>query len=195
MRKSDRTKAAILDASVSLFAELGYEATTVRGIAERAGIDASMVIRYFGNKDALFALSVDFQMGSIDPTLASDKTAGQRGVRHFLKLWEGESAIAALPVLLRTASSNNLAAEKLRQLFEQQIHGLIEHLAGQPVGKDCAAMIATQMLGFAYCRYILKIEPVVTMAPDRVVTSLGESVDHLLSVQGYAQPNADKKTN
>ena len=47
MRKSDRTRAGILEAARALFAEHGYEGTTVRAIAERASIDPSMIIRYF----------------------------------------------------------------------------------------------------------------------------------------------------
>ncbi len=153
-----------------------------------------MVIRYFGSKDSLFALTVDFQMGSVAPPLARDTTPGQRGVRHFLQLWEGEDAIEALPVLLRTASSNALAAEKLRRLFELQIRGLIEHLAGHPVNSECAGLIASQMLGFAYCRYILLIEPVASMAPDRVVTLIGASVDHHLQMDGTSPKRADEET-
>ena len=53
--KSDRTRAAILAAAQELFAEQGYERTTVRDIAARAAIDPAMVIRYFGSKDGLFA--------------------------------------------------------------------------------------------------------------------------------------------
>jgi AcrR family transcriptional regulator len=53
-RKSDRTRAAILDAAQKLFAEYGHERTTVRDIAAKASIDPAMVILYFGSKDELF---------------------------------------------------------------------------------------------------------------------------------------------
>ena len=74
--KSDRTKSRILDASRTLFAQFGYEATTIRGIAEKAGIDPSMVIRYFGSKDALFALTVDFEMGNVAAPLSGGSHTG-----------------------------------------------------------------------------------------------------------------------
>lgn len=190
-RKSDRTRTRILEASRTLFAQLGYEATTVRSIAEMAGIDPSMVIRYFGSKDALFALTVDFQMGNVAAPLSRDRTPGQKGVRHFLRLWEGEDANPALPILLRTASSSTLAADRLRRLFESQIRRLIEHLAGRPVDPERAALIASQMLGFAYCRYILQIEAVANMAQDRVVTLLGEVVDYHLRMEDPLRQEPD----
>ncbi|MFZ1103905.1 MAG: helix-turn-helix domain-containing protein, partial [Hyphomicrobiaceae bacterium] len=60
--KSERTRAAILTAARELFAAHGYERTTVRDIAARASIDAAMVMRYFGSKDALFARAADFDL-------------------------------------------------------------------------------------------------------------------------------------
>ena len=57
--KSARTRSAILDAAQRLFAEHGYDGTTVRDIAAQASIDPAMVIRYFGNKDELFAQAAE----------------------------------------------------------------------------------------------------------------------------------------
>jgi AcrR family transcriptional regulator len=70
MRKSDRTRAGILEAARAMFAEHGYEGTTVRAIAERASIDPSMIIRYFGGKDGLFSLASKVELGlpDINPT-------------------------------------------------------------------------------------------------------------------------------
>ena len=52
-RRSDRTKAAILAAAREQFAAYGYERATIRAIAAAAGIDPAMVMRYFGNKEAV----------------------------------------------------------------------------------------------------------------------------------------------
>ena len=59
-RKADQTKAVILAAARERFAESGYEGTTIRGVAADANIDPSMVMRYFGNKDQLFAAAAEF---------------------------------------------------------------------------------------------------------------------------------------
>ena len=53
--KSERTKAAIERAAARQFRERGFDATTIRDIAAEAGTDPSLVIRYFKNKDSLFA--------------------------------------------------------------------------------------------------------------------------------------------
>ncbi|MGE5228579.1 MAG: helix-turn-helix domain-containing protein, partial [Deltaproteobacteria bacterium] len=53
-RGRDATTAAILDAADVLFHERGYEAVTVRDIAERAGVSHALVHQYAGTKEDLF---------------------------------------------------------------------------------------------------------------------------------------------
>jgi AcrR family transcriptional regulator len=179
-RKSDRTRAAILNAARAEFAERGYEAATVRAIAAAAGIDPAMVIRYFGSKEALFALSADFDVEAIALPDPSQGSAGERAVRVFLQMWEGEAANAALPILLRSAATNAAAEARLRELFEGRVARLIARVAGRSVPPECAGLIAAQMLGFAYCRYILHLAPVVALGEAEAVARLGATVQRYL---------------
>src|SRR5688500_18935618 len=45
---------AIAEAARRQFAELGYDRATLRGIADEAGVDPALVVRFYGSKDALF---------------------------------------------------------------------------------------------------------------------------------------------
>src|ERR1700735_5801937 len=49
-----RTEARILAAASELFVASGYERTTIRAIARAAGVDAGLVMHYFGSKQQLF---------------------------------------------------------------------------------------------------------------------------------------------
>lgn len=175
-RKSDRTRAAILAAARTLFATNGFERTTVREIAERAAIDPAMLIRYFGSKDELFAQAAVFDLaipdlGSIDPAVI-----GETLVRHFLTLWEGENVNHGLPVLLRSAASNDYAAEKLREVFGAQVMLAIARVGSPETAAERAGLIASQLLGFALTRYILKLPPVVAMTTLTIVRKLGKAI-------------------
>ena len=55
-----QTRADILSAARSRFAAEGYERTTLRAVAADVGVDAALVIRYFGSKQELFAAAADF---------------------------------------------------------------------------------------------------------------------------------------
>lgn len=48
------SKERILAAAFALFAEKGFDGTTTRAIAERAGVNEVTIFRTFGSKDALF---------------------------------------------------------------------------------------------------------------------------------------------
>ncbi len=58
-RDAARTRAALLEAARELFGARGYTATTVRQVAERAGVDPALVMRYFGSKTSLFIAALD----------------------------------------------------------------------------------------------------------------------------------------
>jgi AcrR family transcriptional regulator len=51
--KAERTRAAILESALSLFRERGFDATTMRDVARRAGVSASNAYYYFRSKDDL----------------------------------------------------------------------------------------------------------------------------------------------
>ena len=51
--KGEQTRAAIIDAAMSLFEEVGYDASTMRAIAERAGVSVGNAYYYFSSKEEL----------------------------------------------------------------------------------------------------------------------------------------------
>src|SRR4051794_38214336 len=61
-RKSDKTRAAILSAARAEFHRHGYDRTSIRAVAATAQIDPSMVMRYYGSKEGLFAAAVDVDL-------------------------------------------------------------------------------------------------------------------------------------
>lgn len=65
-RDAARSKRALLDAASELFAEKGYSRARLRDIAGRAGVDAALVIRYFGSKNGLYRATLDREeLGSL----------------------------------------------------------------------------------------------------------------------------------
>ena len=66
------TRAVILDAAASEFADLGYDTTSMRGIARRAEVDPALVHHYFGGSREVF-FAVIAQGGA---ALSDVRTAG-----------------------------------------------------------------------------------------------------------------------
>src|SRR5436309_15989280 len=88
------TRADILEAARRLFAERGYAGATMRAIAAEAGVDAALVVHFFGNKATLLSQAVDWPF---DPEVEMPKLLadGKHQVgRHLaalvVKTWDRE---------------------------------------------------------------------------------------------------------
>ncbi len=178
-RRSDATRAEILRAARVRFAADGYDRATIRAIAADAGIDPSMVMRYYGSKEGLFAAAVDVDLAL--PAVA-DLPPDRRGeilVRHFLDLWEGERATGVLTVLLRSAVTNEAAADRMRAVFAGQVLTALGPATED--GPVRAGLAASQLLGVALCRYVLRLPPLVALDIETLVASLAPTIERYLA--------------
>jgi AcrR family transcriptional regulator len=57
-RDAAASKDALLRAAQTLFGQRGFEGTTIREIGEQAGVDASLIARYFGSKADVYIAAV-----------------------------------------------------------------------------------------------------------------------------------------
>ena len=179
--RSEPTRTAILTAARKLLAERGYEGTTIRAVAAEAGIDPSMVMRYYGNKEGLFSAAVDIDLRFPDPASLPRDRLGELLARHFVTRWEGALADELITLLLRSASTNPVAAAQLRSVFEGQVLRFIRGLVDGPDAPRRAALLTTQMLGVALCRYVLELPPLVAMDADTLATTIAPVVQHYLT--------------
>ncbi|MBW0011783.1 TetR family transcriptional regulator [Mycobacterium sp.] len=172
-RSSDETKAAILAAAREQFGSAGFQGATIRAIAADAGVDPAMVMRYYGSKDKLFAAAAEFDLRFPDLGAIDHEQVGHSLVRHFLERWEGDEAMV---ILLRSSATNGEAAQRMQHIFGTQLQPLVAALV--PPGQSAlrAGLIATQILGMAFCRFVLRLPPVVAMSRDEIVEWLGPTI-------------------
>ncbi|MFI5510249.1 TetR family transcriptional regulator [Mycobacterium sp. NPDC051804] len=175
-RSSEQTKAEILAAAREQFAKVGFERATIRAIAADANIDPSMVMRYFGNKDQLFAAAADFDLEMPDLSAVGRDQLGAALVDHFMNRWERDEVLI---VLLRASATNAEAAQRMRVMFASQLLPVIAKINPDEPERR-AALIATQTLGLALCRYVLQLPPIVAMPHDEAVAWLGPTLQRYL---------------
>ena len=179
-RRSDPTRARILEAAKRRFAQDGYDGTTIRAVAADARIDPSMVMRYYGSKDGLFVAAADVDLDLPDLTQVPRRQWGRRMVRHFFERWEGGDGDSTLALLLRSAATNDHAAERLRAVVPVQLARALEH-AGADQPERRAALMASQMLGVAYCRYVLAVPFIAAAAPQDLVADVGRTMQRYMA--------------
>ena len=180
-RRSGETKLRILAAARARFAADGYERATIRAIAADAGIDAAMVMRYFGNKDGLFAAAAAFDLRLPDLAAVPPGERGARLAQHFVALWAGSDAGGGLAILLRAAATNDAAAERMRAIFAEQVLPMVAAVAPAAAAAR-AALIVSQILGMAFCRGIVRLPALAALAPAALVAALAPTLQRYLDL-------------
>jgi AcrR family transcriptional regulator len=193
--RSARTRSAILAAARQSFAAHGYQATTIRAVAAAAGVDPSMVMRYYGSKAGLFraAVDVDLQL----PELAGQppQQLGEVLARHFITRWEGRLADDAITLLLRSAVGRDDAAEQMRTIFAAQVLSTIESVLGRsPDTARRAGMVGSQLLGLALTRYVLRLPPVAAMDAPTLVATVTPVLQHYLTGELARPVGGDRRS-
>jgi AcrR family transcriptional regulator len=178
-RRSEATKANILAAARAQFASSGYEGTTIRSVAAAAAIDPALVIRYFGSKEGLFAAAAEFDLRLPNFADVPREALGEALIAHFLDRWEGDETLMAL---LRAASTNEAAAQRMQSLFATQVAPVVMQLTGLPraAAATRAGLVSSQVLGLALCRYVLALPPVVALKRAEIVKRVGATLQAYL---------------
>lgn len=178
------TRRQILDAARSEFARAGYAGTSVRGIARTAGVDPALVHHYFGPKESVFvaALDLPFDPDALVPDIFAEgpEHVGQRLARHFFGLWEDPEIRPRLLALLRTVLSGDAAAGLLSDFMTtEMVHRLAREL-DTPDALLRASMCGAQLMGLAFTRYVLAMEPVASTDVDTLVAAVGPTLQRYL---------------
>lgn len=162
-------RAEILTGALAEFAERGYDAASLRGIARRAGVDPALVRYYFpGGKAELFAVALADR--GVDPVaVASELVAGgvdglaQRLVETVVGVWDAPGGREQFRAVFGAAASGSSAT--LREFLGREIFGRV---AAQLSGADVetrVGLFASHMLGILVARYVLELEPIASMTP------------------------------
>jgi AcrR family transcriptional regulator len=182
------TRAEVLAAARAEFASKGYDGTTVRGIARAAGVDPALVHHFFGGKDGVFAavMQVPLNPAELMPAALGGpvEELGERLVRLLLRVWGEEETRAPMLALLRSATSNERAAEMLRGFVS---HALLAQVVARLDGPDVDLRVAAagaQLVGMALLRYVVGVEPLASATDDEVVALVAPVVQHYLTGGG-----------
>lgn len=178
--KSDRTRTRIHNAARTLFSKNGYDGTSIRDIAAEADCDPALVMRYFVSKDRLFAATAEFDLKLPDLGAVIPSQHGAALVGHFLDLWESADSGPVLIILLRSAASNELAANQLREVFATQVLPALSQTGTKEQVEMRAGLVSSQLLGLALGRYILKLKPVAEMSKANILKNVGPVIQSYL---------------
>ncbi len=161
-----RTEAAILRAAREAFAETGYERTTIRGVASRAGVDPALVMQHFGSKEALFASSARWSGDSERVLSATAAELPRAALADLLARFESEDDRGSAVALLRSCLTHPVAASVMRdEVMCERAAAVARTLEGTDVELR-AALFGACMLGVGMTRYLLELEPLASASAE-----------------------------
>lgn len=179
------TRGALLAAARAEFAERGFDGATVRRIADRAGVDPAMVNHWFGGKEQLFTATLDIP---IDPTAvrarvlsAEPDEVGEQVVRAFLTLWDGDGSGGAMAAVLRSVAAHDMAARLLREFVTRAILRPVVDRVAPDRHAERGALVGSQLIGLGMMRYVVRLEPLASAPPERLVAVVAPTVQRYLT--------------
>ncbi|MGC4104845.1 MAG: TetR family transcriptional regulator [Thermomicrobiales bacterium] len=188
-RKRDavQTRQDLLEAARELFGTRGYDRTSLREIGERAGVDAALIARYFGNKMALYSATVEAD------TVGTPRIASVDDVERLLRRTLAKTDAHGVGPIVRTmlAPSSDIDPE-LREVARAHVqrrmtHPLTASLIAQGVAPDEAALRAEQVVAVIFGAVALRAArslPGMTDAShDAIVTTAMVAVRALCGVE------------
>jgi AcrR family transcriptional regulator len=178
------TRADIVAAARVCYADQGYDRASIRGIARRAGVDPALVHHYFDGKPPLFVEVL--KLAGPAAVEEADESArpgqGAELLRAFLLLWEPLDPLAGAAFVnaVQAASASPAAANGLREFLVDRVWA---HVGRQDDPADRAlrrALVASQLIGVAWDRYLLRLEPFVSATIDEIALWVGPTLDRYL---------------
>ncbi|MGH3032055.1 MAG: TetR family transcriptional regulator [Gaiellaceae bacterium] len=179
------TREAIAQAARRLFAERGYDRTTLRAVAAEAGVDPALIVHFFGSKQALFLSVVElpFEPAEVLPeVLAGDREAvGLRFARFVVGVLEDPEARNRITGIVRAAASEPEAARVMRELLSTRIIGPLAEALGADDARLRATLTGSQVVGLVMARVVVGVEPLASLQPEALVQAVAPTFQRYLA--------------
>lgn len=173
------TRDKILAAARSHFAEAGFDNATIRGIAGAAGVDPALVLHYFGSKEGVFRAAVNLPIDPEEflPRLlqAGLDGLGERLVLFFVTTWDSPTGSPLLGVI-RSVVTSEMAAALMRDFVSREILSRLAEALELDRPQLRASLAASQLIGLAMLRYVVRVVPLASASPADLATWLGPTL-------------------
>jgi AcrR family transcriptional regulator len=179
------TRNEILAAARALFADLGFERTTMRTVATRAGVDVALIYYHFDSKGDLLAAALTVPESAIpvlQPIPAGTPHPGKAIAQAALKMWENDLAVRSQALaMFRTALSHEHAAQLLQNLHSTTVLAVVAEVVADDDRELRATLIGAQLTGLLVNRYLFKVNALATADLADLIDAAAPAIDHYLT--------------
>jgi AcrR family transcriptional regulator len=178
----------IIRAARETFASEGYDGTSLRAVARAAGVDAALIHHYFEGTPGLFiaAMSLPFDPRQVQLEASAAATAsgtvGAAIVEGFLTMWDraegtGSSFVSCVGAMAASPAVADAMREFVRARVWQHITPVDDESEDEKASDARVALVASQLMGLAYTRYVLRVPPISTASPAEIGGWVGPTLE------------------
>ena len=186
-RNAADTRRLLLDAARSRFARDGYAGATVRDIADDAGVNVSLINRYFTSKEGLFEACLTGAVDDLGRTVGEDMPFAQVPLAIARQLAGPNSGAHPSRLMLLLRSSGDEGADRIRlDVLRTFAERLATAANGQPgsTGGELplleAQMVLAATFGIVMLRASAALEPMASAGEQDLLGPLERLVGALL---------------
>ena len=154
-RDAERTRAALLNAARTLFSTRGFASTGVREVAELAGVNSSLVGRYFGSKQGLFRAALE-EVLDLSPMFREDRS--RFGVDMVAAFFGAPDVSGPLSMMILAAADPEAHAASV-ELLQTRVMTPLARWLGPPDPEGRAARLNILWAGFLTAWKLLPVRP------------------------------------
>ncbi len=178
----------MLTAARDLFTERGFEQTTVRDIAARAGVNQALLFRYFGSKDGLFEATMTGSSRQLINETPPELLLLRTMERMFAK--DAPTADASPFYAVLRSAAHQGAKSMVRGEIGREYAEVLASLTDAANAELRADLVLSWVLGIGLLRYVLVKEPIAHADPDEIIDCVLRAVSVLLE-RSAQRPPAD----
>jgi AcrR family transcriptional regulator len=155
------TRSRLRELALELFAEQGYEKTSLREIAERLGVTKAALYYYFKSKEDIVRSLVEDYVADLDELIAwakdQPRTAATRAeiIRRYLDIVMNATGVFRMLQQNQAAVSSLASAKERGELFRERIDALIDLLTepGAPLRDQVRAVACLTSVSIGCMHY------------------------------------------
>jgi AcrR family transcriptional regulator len=179
------TRGEIIEAAQRVFADKGYDGTSLRAVARAAGVDPALVHHYFDGKASLFvaAMALPFDPRQVKEHASSRADSGSSTIEAFLTMWDrAEGSGSSFGSCVAAMADSTNVADAIREFVNERVWSAMPRNAGETDAliKRRIAMVSSQLMGLAFTRYLLRVPPMSTASPRQIGRWVGPTLDRYL---------------
>jgi AcrR family transcriptional regulator len=179
------SRQAILAAARRLFAAQGFNGTSLRAIAAEAGVDAALIVHFFGTKARLLTAAVEWpfdpEEAMAEVYAAGRENVGEAFARLVLRTWGREGDRNLIVTVLRAAAVEPEAAALLRQFVQHELFPPLLRRLGSSQPDVRGNLASAQVIGLGMARHVIGLEPLASMDEEEVVAWVAPALQRYLT--------------